>query len=229
MQDLERVRKDTADIAKESESEYKKTVRRHTKTVMIIVVAVIAALAGLFIYSVVNNKLSEAKRASEIKEEIEFRNAYFAELDEIYETGSDEELADRIDELQAEKGSGALFDWKHYKYYICYREYQSLKLTRENIASGNYIDEDLRMGLFSSLSLLYDDYYAVDEKSESPEKLAVIEKAHEEAHAFICDDLGYGPEEEQELLEKCSDSGYVSYSMIDKVLPEIKEHMEKSN
>ena len=223
MSDLERVRKDTENIAEESEREYKKAVKSHTKLILIIAVAVICAIAGLLMYVKIDEGVSEAKRSAEIKKEIEFRNKYFGELDELYEAGDDAALTERINELMDEDGYGAIYDWSHYPYCRRYDKYMILKHSADNIASGHYTDDDIEMALESALSLLYDEYYAVDATKESPEKAEVIRRSEEEAHAFLSERLGLTPDEERELLEKCSEGGYLSYAKVKKVLPEVKE------
>ena len=227
MQDLEKVRKDTGDLSDYTETTYHRVLRQYARLIIIIAVIIAALIVGGIIAYRINSKYRNASYASDVKDEMAFQEKYFGELDDLYDSGDDEACFNRMTELMDEKGSSALWSWKHYEYYMNYYSLvEEMEYAREAAASGKLDDDTLISAAVDSFDLLYSENANRKIPGLDKQRKQVVEDLRNNAREFLGEDLGLSEEEQKKIAEECSEYGYIRYDKVKKKLPELKEHME---
>lgn len=123
MQELEMTRQKLDRVDDEARAGYRQEWKRNTRSVtrkIVLALVIIAALAGLYIYSEHRLFSDDGK---DYAKEMAWQHEHFPELDELYEAGNYEEALDLFFTYSEEDHD--MWDWKYYDELMDYAEQES--------------------------------------------------------------------------------------------------------
>jgi cell division protein FtsI/penicillin-binding protein 2 len=152
-----------------------------------------------------------------------FQKEYFPKLNEIYDSGDDDEVLAYIDELLKIDGSEAVFNWKHANYYDRYRDYKEVISLRDKIQDKSYSDYEFQTGIYAALKLSCMELSNYELHTLSKDEIAKIEGFTKESDELFYLDLQMSAQQLDDFYEKCSSENYPDYNLYKKYLPELEK------
>lgn len=155
-----------------------------------------------------------------VQEKIDWKEAYFPVLDELYEQQSYTELMEIYDNRYDMSSTQYIYEWKHYALLEALQEYRHVcELKKVIEESGRADSYQVENALEGGLQLLY-GYRAVrQEDSQQIEELA------QEAQHIMEEYLKLSEQDTRQIYEKVSADGYLSYAACREYAQELSEQL----
>lgn len=214
LEKLEDVREDLDDLNEVPLEETKKEFKKQGKLIrnVLIVAAVIGLL--LFGWSTMLDKAYER----DSKADFLWKSENFPVMDELYEAGEYEKLAEFY--RQAQEEDKPVFEWDHYKFMDTY-------LSVEDFYSDLEVMErqDLRNGTYASI--LWNQWHllGLSKSTElTEEEKAYFKDAFTQAEMHLQQDWGFDEKTYREFYEKAvKTGGYVGFDNCEKYIKKWKK------
>lgn len=218
---MDQLRKRLDNVDEEAESSYLSGVKGVTGKVLRL--AGIAVLAALAVAAAVTGflKVRDLRWEREEAMQKEWESEAFPVLDELYASGDYGKVLDKGYELI--EGTDFYFDgWPHYWFvFDCFGSHEFINYCRQELSESGSVP---CIAVCDALELIcitdgqietymngstdsYNPYIII------PEEAALVRSYREDAMEFILGDLGFTPQEREELKEASfSEYGFLSYS-----------------
>ncbi len=225
MKELEVIREKTDELDDHPEEYVKTEVKRKGRTAGFIFLIVLAMIAGLAMFFWgLNYILEHDIFRDDAREEMEFRDRYIPELNQMLEEGRDEEAwVYMCDELFDEKGSSYLWNWEHYEYLTAYGTLSYVRDVREAAEAGELAERDFVSAGASIISDLKNEPYTYNRPIPDSD-LIKMEAIFEEEKEFLTQTIGMTEEEIDEIYEACVEGDWASYTDLE---AKLKDYWDK--
>lgn len=150
--------------------------------------------------------------AGEEKALLEFQKKYFGELDRLYGAGDDDAVLDYMISLleSEERGSEAIYDWKHYEYMQAYWTYRDSVEPAADILKEKWTEDTALEAMLDAFRLVDQAEHAKELPAEDRDKARELGRRGMD---FLTDVTGMPREEAEELYGECVDEyGLFSWS-----------------
>lgn len=151
------------------------------------------------------------RSAGDEKDLIEFQKKHFRELDELYAAGDDDATLEYMISLldSEEKGTEAIYDWKHYGYMEAFWTYRDGVERAEEILGEEWTDDLAGEAMLDAFRLVDQAEHAGELPPEDRDK---VRELGEKGRAFLTEVIGMTGEEAQEMYQACLDEyGYFDW------------------
>lgn len=206
MRTLDGIKDDTEDLADDAEENFESGLRQNTGKVIVVVVAVVALLATLFLVANLLGKSEEQRELMDFQAREAFRTQYFGEFDRLYEAGDDAALSSYVWNLAEEPGFDALFSWEHSDYLWVHDDWEAIQAVSRHLEEGKGDFDDYLWSVEVALRLAgYDasDSYRYAELSPDEKERAAAYFAY--AQQFLRDTLQMNDDEVAAFAEGTKD------------------------
>lgn len=219
MKELEVIRVKTDKLDDHPENYVKAEVKKKGRKagfIFLVVLAVIGGLVGFFFglgYILDHNLIGDNAR-----EEMEFRDKYIPELNQMLEEGRDEEAYNyMMGTLYKEKGSDYLWNWEHYEYLTTYGSLVYVRRINEKALTEGLDKREFVSAGQDVLTGAKEELYTYGRKIPDSD-LEKIEAMHEEEMLFLTETIGMTEEEIDEIYESAMEDDWVSYTKLEEAL-----------
>lgn len=209
LEDLQEDLQDLRDHGKRSDrEELGKQGRRLLRTGLVLVL-ILGALTAVFLHM---DRLW-TRSAGEEKQLMEFQKKHFGELDALYEAGDDDATLEYMISLleSEEKGSEAVYDWKHYEYMEACWTYRDGVKAAEEILKEKWTDDIAQEAMLDAFRLVDRAEHAGELPAEDRNR---VRELGQKGMDFLTDVTGMTREEAEEIYQACLDEyGFFSWSV----------------
>jgi len=184
MDKLEDIREDTEKLGGETARQTRLGIRKAGSRALKILLIIAAFFVGFFALGWILDHAFMRSDANSVREEAEFKETYFATLDEYYAAGDDKATADYMNEISREPGSYVMSLWEHYAYMIYYMDYAAIRDIPETELNDDFWKYSYADVLYSGIRLIYQTDLTARKEMSSAEKEKVKEYAAEAEEIF---------------------------------------------
>lgn len=155
LKDIHEDLKDAEDISEEIYAAEAKDTAKKVGKILIIVGIIIVLVVGA-IFSLVY--ISEQRYKRNVLDDIAWERENYPTLDQWYEEGNYDAIADFMHDLYADNNKHNIWSWEHYEFASAYYDYNNLKASENDGLAGMKDDFFARYYFHIAVRLLYDTW-----------------------------------------------------------------------
>ncbi len=217
MQDIQQTEEELSQIPEIQKSEYKKSISKNAKIIMITMGIAVFVAVILFGIHMLFDKVIYSYEEPDYKAEMLWEKENYPILDKLYEeddlAGIKEFEIQMYEKNETDKTMHSLDNWEHYGFYRMYCNYLDFMSYSTLLDNGeellNFeIENIMYLGMF-----FYKERYTEIYEEFSDEELTEAEDYRDEVLDIMFDRFSFSEQELDKLYEKASKKGYEEYEV----------------